>query len=473
MTAGDVGKAAVEQLIDRLWRLRPVEADLEAAQRRGYDAAVAIRLGPSVQLWDTARQVLRGLWPGACGGGAVAATLAACCRITEVDDIHLRSCTTPGAIVIPVAFGLGTLGVPKAALLRGIVIGYEAVTGAGEALGGPYALRRGIWPTRAVAPAAAAVAAAAMLGLGEEQAADAAALGASASLAGSAPEPARELGLGYAVLAGVASAISAAAGVHGDRGLLRRWPALAAAGADSTPLEPAPDRELAIHETCVKPFCCARQSLAATAAVRELAATGQLTPSEVLRVEAGVPSAHAAMVDRLAIATRLDAIASLQYQIAMALYCPAMLDDVDRSGHHPAVGLADLTRRVSVHADPELDRDFPGRWGARVQVITSARSYQRAVDGVPSERAAGWPELEKKAARLFGRAKVDPAEALSLRDQVLGTDVAGLGRRLCQLALQDRPGPDKPGPDGPGPDGPGPDGPGPDGPGPDGPGRGN
>jgi 2-methylcitrate dehydratase PrpD len=309
VTAG-VGDQAVEQLIDRLWRLSPAEADLEAAQRRSYDAAVAIMLGRGVQLWDTARQVLRGLWPGACGGGAVAATLAACCRITEVDDIHLRSCTTPGAIVIPVALGLGTLGVPKAELLRGIVIGYEAVTGAAEALGGPYALRRGIWPTRAVAPAAAAMAAAAMLGLGEEQAADAAALGASASLAGAAPEPARELGLGYAVLAGVAAAISAAAGVHGDRGLLGRWPALAAAGAQVTPLEPAPDRELAIHETCVKPFCSARQSLAATAAVRELAAAGQLTAGEVLRVEAGVPSAHAAMVDRLQITSRLDAIAS-------------------------------------------------------------------------------------------------------------------------------------------------------------------
>ena len=250
-------------------------------------------------------------------------------------------------------------------------------------------------------------------------------------------QPARELGLGYAVLAGVASAISAASGVRGDRGLLRRWPALAAAGAEVTPLAPGPDRELAIHETCVKPFCSARQSLAATAAVRELAATGQLTASEVQRVEAGVPSAHAAMVDRLAIATRLDAIASLQYQIAMALGCPAMLDDVDRSGHHPAAGLAGLMRRVSVHADPGLDRDFPGRWGARVQVITSARSYSRAADGVPSERAAGWPELEEKAARLFGRAHIDEAEALWLKEQVLGTDVAGLARRLCQLALPD------------------------------------
>jgi 2-methylcitrate dehydratase PrpD len=445
--AGDGGEVAVEQLIDRLWRLGPAEADLEAAQRRSYDAAVAIMLGPRVQLWDTARQVLRGLWPGACGGAAVAATLAACCRITEVDDIHLRSCTTPGAIVIPVALGLATLGVPKAALLRGIVIGYEAVTGAAEALGGPYALRRGIWPTRAVAPVAAAVAAAAMLGLGEEQAADAAALGASASLAGSAPEPARELSLGYAVMVGVAGAISAAAGVAGDRGLLRRWTALATAGAQVTPLEPGPDPELAIHETCVKPFCSARQSLAATAAVRAVAATEQLTAGEVLRVEAGVPSAHAAMVDRLQIASRLDAIASLQYQIVMALHCPDMLDDIDRSGRHPAAGLADLMQRVSVHADPELDRHFPGHWGARVQVITSAGSYSLALDGVPSERAAGWPELEEKAARLFGRAHVEEAEARSLKDQVLGPDVAGLARRLSRLALPDEQGPAEQGPD--------------------------
>lgn len=233
--------------------------------------------------------------------------------------------------------------------------------------------------------------------------------------------------------------MSAAAGVPGDRGLLRRWPTLAAAGAQVTPLEPGPDRELTIHETCVKPFCSARQSLAATAAVRGLAATEPLAAGEVLRVEAGVPTAHAAMVDRLQIA-RLDAIASLQYQIAMALHDPAMLDDVDRSGRHPAPGLADLMQRVTVHADPQLDHHFPGRWGARVQVITSARSYSLAVDGVPSERAAGWPELEEKAARLFGRAHVEEAEARLLKDQVLGPDVAGLARRLARLALADEPG---------------------------------
>ena len=228
--------------------------------------------------------------------------------------------------------------------------------------------------------------------------------------------------------------------MRGERGLLARWPALAAAGAQVTPLAPAPDRELAIHETCVKPFCSARQSLAVTAAVRDLAAAEKLTASDVLRIEAGVPSAHAAMVDRRQITSRLDAIASLQYQVAMALGCPAMLDDVDRSGRHPAPGLADLMRRVTVYADPELDHHFPGHWGARVQVITSARSYPLAADGVPSERAAGWPELEEKAARLFGRAHVDEAEAVSLKDQVLGTDVAGLARRLCQLALPDEQG---------------------------------
>src|SRR5436309_13867088 len=32
-------------------------------------------------------------------------------RLTEADDIHLTSCTTPGSVVIPTAFYLATAGV--------------------------------------------------------------------------------------------------------------------------------------------------------------------------------------------------------------------------------------------------------------------------------------------------------------------------------------------------------------------------
>lgn len=433
---GAAGGAVLEQLVDRLWRLRPAEADLAAAEMRCYDAAVAMTLGPTVHVWPAARAVLGMLWRDTPASGAVAATLATCCRITEVDDIHLRSCTTPGAIAVPVALGLATAGLPRTALLRGVVIGYEAAAGAATAIGGPDALRRGVWPTRAVAPVAAAAAAAAVLGLGRDQALHAVALAAGVSMTGIMPEPARELGLGFAVLAGLAAALTAAGGIAGDPGLLDRWPGLASAGAAASALDPLPDARLAVHETCVKPFCAARQSLAATAAVAGLAAAEKVSADQVVQVEAGVPPVHVAMVNRPQIVTRLDAIASLQYQIALALHCPAMLDDVDRPAGRPAPELARLMERVRVIPEPSLEPEFPARWGARVRLTTTRGTYAKAVGEVPSERALRWPALAEKATRLFSRAQVDPARAAALQEQVRAGDLAGLAAGLYQRAMQ-------------------------------------
>lgn len=445
MTAADTPESTttsvLERLVDRLWSISPGEADLAAAEMRCYDAAVAMTLGPTVHLWPTARIVLGTLdqsapansGPASCG--PVAATLATSCRITEVDDIHLRSCTTPGAVAVPVALGLATAGLAPTDLLRGVVIGYEAAVGAAEAIGGPFALRRGVWPTRAVAPVAAAAGAAAAVGLARDQALNAVAIAAGTNITGTMPEPAREVGLGYAVLAGLAAAVAASAGVAGDPGLLARWPYLASPGAGASALEPLPGARLAVLEACLKPFCAARQSLAATAAVADLAATERVTADQVVSVEAGVPPAHVAMVNRPGIATRLDAIASLQYQIAMALQCPAMLDDVDRATPQPTPALASLMDKVRVVPSPDLEREFPARWGASIRLIATHGSYATTVSEVPSERMLDWLTLTEKATRLFGRARVDTQEALVLEHHVRGGHLAELAERLYRRAM--------------------------------------
>jgi 2-methylcitrate dehydratase PrpD len=441
-TASGETDTSLPGLVDRFWQINPAEADYAAAEMRCYDAAVAMTLGPTVHVWPAARSVLGTLWPAQppadrAASGALAATLAACCRITEVDDIHLRSCTTPGSIVIPVTLALATVGLPRRALLRGVVIGYEAVVGASEAIGGAYALQHGVWPTRAVAPVAAAVTAAAAIGLSRDQALAAVALAAGTNITGTMPEPARELGLGYAVLAGLAAAVTAADGVAGDAGLLDRWPGLVSAGARPTSLEPLADASLAVRETCIKPFCAARQSMAATAAVADFAAGETLAADQVLQVEAGVPSAHVAMVSRPRIGSRLDAIASLPYQIALAMHCPAMLDDIDRPPPWPTAGIAPLMEKVRVVPEPDLDAAFPERWGASVRLTTSEGIYAHTMSGVPSERSLTWQSLADKAGRLFDRAQIDPAEASALSEQVRGADLAQLAERLYRRAMLD------------------------------------
>src|SRR5262249_20864227 len=82
-------------------------------------------------------------------------------RSTEIDDIHLASCTTPGAVLVPTVLALGAMGRLRA--LRGVcaaaLAGYEALIRVGVAGDGPIALHHGIWPTHAAATFGSAAAA--------------------------------------------------------------------------------------------------------------------------------------------------------------------------------------------------------------------------------------------------------------------------------------------------------------------------
>src|SRR5689334_8761885 len=106
------------------------------------------------------------------------ATNCALARLSEVDDIHLASMTTPGSIVIPGALTIATsLGARQTSeLLAAIMAGYEAMIRLGLALHGPHNLYRGIWPTYIAAPFGIAALAARLLGLDVGQTAHALAL---------------------------------------------------------------------------------------------------------------------------------------------------------------------------------------------------------------------------------------------------------------------------------------------------------
>src|SRR5215211_7938995 len=67
-------------------------------------------------------------------------------RLSEVDDIHLASMTTPGAIVIPAALTMARSWPEADAsdLAAAILAGYEAMVRLGLAIDGPAILYRGI-----------------------------------------------------------------------------------------------------------------------------------------------------------------------------------------------------------------------------------------------------------------------------------------------------------------------------------------
>ena len=110
-------------------------------------------------------------------------------RLSEIDDIHLASTTTPGAIVIPGAVAMAAaLGMSDPApLTAAMLAGYDVMIRLGQAIGGASALYRGIWPTYFTTPAAIAAVAARLLALDAEKTAQALAFALNSLGAGRRP----------------------------------------------------------------------------------------------------------------------------------------------------------------------------------------------------------------------------------------------------------------------------------------------
>src|SRR5215470_9129105 len=99
------------------------------------------------------------------------ATHCALARLSEIDDIHLASTTTPGAIVVPSAVVIASAcrnGDPDA-LAAAIMAGYDVMIRCGQAIDGASILYRGIWPTYFTASLAVAAVAARLFGLDAQQ----------------------------------------------------------------------------------------------------------------------------------------------------------------------------------------------------------------------------------------------------------------------------------------------------------------
>jgi 2-methylcitrate dehydratase PrpD len=326
-------------------------------------------------------RVLRGLVapvpgvPPALDGGMLD-TLAyriAVIRNTEIDDIHMESCVTPGSVVIPVALTLSAaLGKPDPkSFARALAAGYEAMTRLSLAVSGATILYRGVWPTFFTAPVGAATVASVLLGLDSAGTTDALSMalmltsGATGGHGGASP---RWIMLGQAARAGVFSALAAAKGMRGDTGLLdgewlQRTHGIACDPAFLVaPIEGAG----AIATISYKPWCSAKQGMAAIDGFRRV--LQQTSVDSLKSVKVAVPPAYAGMIGHgNAAKGRIERITGATYQLALAAFQPAMLEDVLRPDLTRDANIAAFMPRVEILADPALSTYFPSRYPARLE----------------------------------------------------------------------------------------------------------
>jgi 2-methylcitrate dehydratase PrpD len=337
--------------------------------------------------------------------------MAACMRLSEIDDIHRSSGVTASAIALPVALAMHRLSpVAPARFADAVMVGQTLAVQLSLALGGAGLMARGLWPSYLVAPFGAAATAGRMLGLNPERMAHALAMALAQtprSVGRSTGErPARWLLFANAVRSGCLAAMAADDGVDGDVTLLSpAW--LQAVGADSR--APAKNSSLlspqpVVHELSIKPHCAAKQTLSAVHALQALL-QGGLQAVDMESIELRVPTAYAAMIDREPpSASRLASMVSVRWQLALTALAPSLLDDVRRAPTAQVQALTQFAAKVQVLADADLDALYPAAWPAHLVVRAAGQRHELRVKdstgdpALPMDRA----QIQAKAWRVWG-----------------------------------------------------------------------
>jgi 2-methylcitrate dehydratase PrpD len=333
-----------------------------------------------------------------------AALFAAVTRLSETDDIHLPSCITPSAVTVPTALALASQfdAVPQAiGAATALMIGF------GEAIDGARVLAQGIWPTYFAAPLGACAVAARLCGLDRERTAHALALGlVAASPSVGRPAEAntsRWFLFASAVEAGVRAAHAARAGLTGDLSLLDNdW--LERMRGVRFERERLRGLSGPVYASLgLKPYCMARQCLAAGQALREVMSEGVTAP-DIAAIRVRVPPAYAQMISRPPeSASRSSTIAGVPLQLAALALRPDSRFLVDRTDLADDESLRMFASRVSVVADEGLARFYPENWPAEIEVDTPRGTVVKRVvtaRGDAGDRL-GEAELTDKASRVL------------------------------------------------------------------------
>jgi 2-methylcitrate dehydratase PrpD len=338
------------------------------------------------------------------------ATRCALARLSEIDDIHLPSMTTPGAIVIPGALTLAAAmpGITADDVIAAIIAGTEAMTRLGRALDGPSILYRGIWPTYFAAPFGMAAVATRLLKLDADSAADALALALTLAAPAmghhSVATTSRWFALGNAARNGLTAALAAQHGFTSDHEVIEGQFLLDVFGItpDISALTDALGQSIALTEVSFKPWCAARQTMAATQALKEIIASG-VAPSAIEEVTVAVLPPHLKMIDHGVIAgDRVSHLTSVHYCMAVAALAPDAAFDVQQTPANIPPAVQGLMAKIKVQPDERLLSDYPRSWPARLRVTAGAARQERTVThvsgdpGLPFDRA----DVRKKFLRF-------------------------------------------------------------------------
>lgn len=357
-------------------------------------------------------RIVGSFYPSGQSPDAIAG-LATLVRLTETDDIHTPSGTTPSSVAVPVALAMADAHACDGRELESAIwVATDLIVRLGMAIGGAGVLYKGLWPTRTGAALGAAAAATRVLGLSMAQARQALSLavimtnGRTGRFQG---EPSgRWIIFANAVAAGVTAARAAQAGFIGDPAVVDASWLEKSLGVtvDVEPLLRNLGTTSVFPELSMKPYCTSRQALGGAEAMRQLVADG-LDPSTIKRFRIAVPSAYAGMISqKLDPAIRSSAYVSGTGLAAIAAIDPDGLYDVERATVARNPDVFALAAKGEIVTDAGFDPLYPQRWPARLEVDTPGGTVVREVltpIGAPQAPLDDL-QVENKARKVLGHA---------------------------------------------------------------------
>ncbi|PKN61085.1 MAG: MmgE/PrpD family protein [Deltaproteobacteria bacterium HGW-Deltaproteobacteria-15] len=330
----------------------------------------------------------------------------------ELDDVVNAASLHPAVTIIPAALSAGCLaGCSGRELLESIIAGYELTIKLGVALNPAAHYGRGFHPTATCGTFGAALAAARILKLDADKIARA--LGIAGSQTSGSMEFladgsfTKRFHAGWAAHAGLIAALLAREGFTGPTSIFEgRFGFLHAYSPVSDP-----DKVLAgwgnpyeVMKTSIKPHACCRYKQGPIDCILQIVRENRLTENDIEKVVVSVLKAGFAIVSeprehKLNPQTIVDAQFSMPFGAAVAiLYGRAFLDQYCMENiSSPRV--RELMRRVICIENQEIEKEFPARWPAQVEITTrDGRSFRSAVEhpkGDP-ENPLSWDEIIEK-----------------------------------------------------------------------------
>lgn len=335
---------------------------------------------------------------------------------TELDDVNNEASLHPGNAVFPAAIAAAEMaGADGRKFAEGVVAGYDVMVRLGKALDPRAHYGQGFHPTGTCGVFGAAVAAAKILGLNEPQMLNAVGI-AGSQAAGSLEFLAdgawtKRMHPGWAAHSGIIAALlgkldfrGPATILEGRFGFLHGY----SPSADEKKISEGLGESYEILRTSIKPHSCCRYKQGPIDGVLQIMRENRLGAGDIEAVKLGILKNGFQVVAaprelKLNPASVVDAQFSMPFGAAVAILCGrAFLDEYTQEKiQSPAV--KEMMKKITCVEDPALDKLYPKKWPASVEIRTrDGKVYSAWIEypkGDP-ENALSWEELIAKFREL-------------------------------------------------------------------------